>query len=329
MTDAYIAVIDAGYASYEFEKDLFTKHGYRFDVFPGERQDVEGKLQFAKKAVGLLLRWTPVNDTFLSQLDNLKAIVRYGVGYDNVDLAATERHHIRVANVQSYANHAVSDHALALIFGCARGLPMGQQTLHQQFGKPPMPDVLELADRTLGIIGLGRIGGTLCTKAKSLFKTVLAADPYIPAERFTELNARSCDLPTLLAESDVLSVHCNLTAETRGILGPDAFKTMARQPILINTARGPLVDAHALLNALEQRTLHSAGIDVYPEEPPGQTLLPLLKHARVIGTGHYAWYSTRSVVELQKRAALNLLGLLTGDHVADELKEDPDHQDSQ
>ncbi|NQV33417.1 MAG: C-terminal binding protein [Phycisphaeraceae bacterium] len=319
MNDGYIAVIDAGYSAYDFEKHVFEQQGYRFDVFPGETQDLAGKLQFAKEAVGLLLRWTPVNDAFLSCLPHLKAIVRYGVGYDNVDLAATERRQIRVANVQSYANHSVSDHALALIFGCARGLPLGQQTVQTGFGKPPCPDVFELSDRTLGIIGLGRIGGTLCTKAQSLFKTVLAADPYIPAERFTQLNATPCDLPGLLAEVDVVSLHCNLTEETRGLLGPDAFNTMTRQPILINTARGPLVDPDALLQALQQQTLHSAGLDVYPEEPPGQDLLSLLKHPRVIATGHYAWYSTRSSVELQKRAALNLLGLLSGKHVDDEL----------
>ncbi len=322
MKDGYIAVIDAGYSSYDFEQHVFEKHGYRFDVFAGERQDVEGKLKFASGASGLLLRWTPVNDTFLARLPGLKAIVRYGVGYDNVDLAATAQHRIRVANVQGYANHAVSDHALALIFSCARGLALGQQTLQQRFGTPPVSDVLELADRTLGIIGLGRIGGTLCTKAQSLFKTVLATDPYIPAERFIQLNALACDLPTLLAESDVVSVHCNLTEETRGLLGSDAFNMTEKQPVLINTARGPLVDANALLQALQAQTLHSAGLDVYPEEPPGQDLLPLLNHPRVIGTGHYAWYSTRSAVELQKRAALNLLGLLNGDPVEDELKSD-------
>jgi len=319
MKDEYIAVIDAGYSSYDFEKDVFEKQGYRFDVFSGENQDVEGKLQFAKGAVGLLLRWTPVNDAFLARLPHLKAIVRYGVGYDNVDLMAADRRQIRVANVQSYANQAVSDHALALIFGCARGLPLGQQSVQQRFGKPPKADVFELADRTLGIIGLGRIGGTLCHKAQSLFKTVLAVDPYIPTERFSQLNAHPCDLSTLLAHADVLSVHCNLTPETRGLLGPAAFHAMTRQPILINTARGPIVDATSLLNALQAQTLHSAGLDVYPEEPPGEDLLPLLNHPRVIATGHYAWYSTDSAVELQKRAARNLVGLLAGDHVEDEL----------
>lgn len=324
MKDGYIAVIDAGYSSYHFEEDVFEKHGYRFGVFPGEHHDVEGKIRFAREAEGLLVRWTPVDETFLSRLPRLKAVVRYGVGYDNVDLAATGQRRIRVANVQSYANQAVSDHALALIFGCARSLPMGERTVQQQFGKPPVPDVLELADRTLGIIGLGRIGGTLCTKAQALFHRVMAVDPYVPQERFTQLNAQPCDLCTLLAEADVLSVHCNLTEETRGILGPEAFAEMARQPILINTARGPLVDPHALLDALQTETLHSAGLDVYPEEPPAQDLLGLLEHPRVIATGHYAWYSTRSAVVLQQRAAMNLLGLLAGDHVDDELKENPE-----
>jgi D-3-phosphoglycerate dehydrogenase len=322
MQEGYIAVIDAGYSSYAFEKDLFEKHGYRFAVFQGGHHDVEGKLRFASGAVGLLLRWTEVNEAFLGRLPDVRAMVRYGVGYDNVDLSATARRHIRVANVQSYANHAVSEHALALMFSCARSLPMGQRTVHEQFGKPPVADVVELADRTLGIVGLGRIGGTFCTKAHCLFKRVLAVDPYIPTERFAQLQARPCDLPELLAKSDVISLHCNLTKETQGLLGVSAFKQMARQPILINTARGPLVDPEALLHALQQQNLHSAGIDVYSEEPPGEDLSPLLAHPRVIATGHYAWYSTRSAVELQRRAASNLLALLAGDPVEDELKEE-------
>lgn len=320
MKDGYIAVIDAGYSSYDSERDLFEKHGYRFNVFSGERHDVEGKIRFAEGAAGILLRWTPIDETFLTGLPDLKAMVRYGVGYDNIDLGATSRRGIRVANVQSYANHAVSDHALALIYACARALPMGQQTLQEQFGEPPVQDVFELSDCTLGIIGLGRIGGTLCKKARSLFKTVLAADPYIPAERFTELNAESCDLSTLLAEADVVSLHCNLTLETQGILGPAAFAMMKKSPVVVNTARGPMVDAPALLDALERGAVHSAGIDVYPDEPPGQSLSPLLEHPRVVGTGHYAWYSTRSAVELQKRAARNLIALLNGAPVEDELK---------
>jgi len=316
-----IVVLDPGYDSYEFEKRLFEENGFEFKIFMGGHHDREGKIAFATNAVGILLRWTQVDESFLLQLPKLKAIVRYGVGYDNIDVSAAEQKGVRVANVQSYANQAVSDHALALLFSCSRLLPLGQRSLSSNFGKPPVTDVIELADKTLGIIGLGRIGGTLCRKARSLFERILAVDPYIPAERFEQLGAIQCDFRTLLQESNAISLHCNLTDETRNLINGSAFAMMVNRPILVNTSRGPVVEEGALLDALHQGTVHSVGMDVYSEEPPGENLKPLLSHPRVIATGHYAWYSIKSSEVLQKRAADNLLALLRGADVEDELRD--------
>jgi D-3-phosphoglycerate dehydrogenase len=128
---------------------LFNENGYGFDVFAGEHHDTDGKIAFASDAQGILLRWTQVDDSFLERLPKLKAILRYGVGYDNIDIAAVHRHGLRVANVQSYANNSVSDHALALLLGCSRLLPLGKRSLKADFGKPPSKDIVELADKTL------------------------------------------------------------------------------------------------------------------------------------------------------------------------------------
>lgn len=319
MKHLIIAVIDTGYGSYDYERHLFEENGFILKIFQGKKQDREARIAFAKEAVGILVRGTQMDADFLSKSPNLKAIVRYGVGFDNVDLKAAQQHRIRVANVQGYANESVSDHALALLLSCARLLRLGQQELHQKCGVPPSVDVMELTDKTLGIVGLGRIGGTLCKKSQSLFKRIIAADPYIPAERFKQLGAIFCDLDTLLSESDAISLHCNLTDETRGLIDKDAFKKMKKQPILINTSRGAVIELEPFLDALQRNIIHSAGIDVYPEEPPGDDLKPLLTHPRVIATGHYAWYSPQSIQTLQKRAAHNLLSLIRGDPVEDEL----------
>ena len=171
----------------------------------------------------------------------------------------------------------------------------------------------------LGIIGLGRIGSTFCIKARGLFKRVLAVDPYVPLEQFERFGAEACDLSTLFAESHAISLHCNLTEETTDVINARALGKMKQQPILVNTARGPMIDAHALVDALNKGTVHSAGLDVFPEEPPGPVLHELMSHPHVIATGHYAWYSTRSAIELQKRATHNMIGLLTGQPVEDEL----------
>lgn len=315
-----IVVIDPGYDSYEYEKRLFEENGFAFKIFNGQHHDLERKISFAANAVGILLRWTHVDEKFLLQLPNLKAIVRYGVGYDNIDVKATEQQGVRVANVQSYANHAVSDHALALLLGCSRLLSLGQRSLRENFGKPPADDVIEFSNKTLGIVGLGRIGGTLCQKARPIFGKVLAVDPYIPTERFKNLGVEQTDFQTLLKKSSAISIHCNLTPETRNLFDSSAFAMMAKRPIIVNTARGPIIDDRAMLDALERDLIHSAGMDVHSEEPPGKNKLALLSHTRVTATGHYAWYSIRSSEELQKRAAKNLLALLDGAVVDDELR---------
>lgn len=312
MTGHKIVIIDTGYASYAYERQILEGAGYVLDIFQGERHDRQGKMAFAKNALGLLCRGTKIDVEFLDAAPTLKAVVRYGVGYDSIDLSAATTRGVRVANVQGYANHSVSDHALGLMFACVRALPLAQKVFKTQFSKPPRERLFEFNDKTLGIIGLGRIGGTLCKKAQSLFKCIFASDPYIPDERFTELGAIKTDLNTLLAESHVISLHCNLTTETTRLIDRKAFSQMQHRPILINTARGPVVDEDALLEALDKDQLHSAGLDVFCDEPPLANRDELLAHPHVIATGHYAWYSETAMIELQKRAAENMLMLLQG-----------------
>lgn len=209
-----IVILDTGYDSFAYEQKLFTEAGYQFEIFPGARHDPKGKIFFSKDAVGLLIRWTEINENFLKFTPRLKAITRYGVGFDNIDIKAATRFKVKVSNVQDYANHSVSDHAIAMIYSCARALPAGQQILKNSYGLPPIKNILEFHDKIIGIIGLGRIGGTLCRKVRPLFKKVLAADPYIPDERFSSLGAVKTGLENLLNQSDVISIHCNLTEET-------------------------------------------------------------------------------------------------------------------
>jgi len=278
---------------------------------------VEGKLTFAADAAGLLIRWTEIDDQFLSRMHKLKAIVRYGVGYDNINLAAVNKTSVKVANVQGYGNHAVSDHALMLMYACNRKLPKGLREVKSNFGSAPDKNILDFHECTLGIIGLGRIGGTLCRKAVNLFNRVVVCDPYIPDERFATMGATKVSLEELMQQSDVISIHCNLTNETEGLLNDTVFSLAERRPIIINTARGPVIDHSSLLNALKSHQISSAGIDVYNTELADELPDELINHPDVIATGHYAWYSIRAHRELQKRAADNLLALLQG-HIPDD-----------
>lgn len=312
-----IKVLDTGYDSFEYEEQLFRSHGYEFEIWPGEKGDIAGKTEFASDAEGLLIRWTLINDDFLRKMQKLKAIVRYGVGYENIIVEAASRAGVKVANVQGYGNHAVSDHALALMYACNRMLPSGQRDIRTTFGAPPQKRIMDFHECTLGIIGLGRIGGTLCRKAAHLFHKVIAADPYIPDKRFLELGAEKVSLEHLIEQSDFISIHCNLTRETEGLLNDSIFALTKKCPIVINTARGPVIEQKALLKALDKRQIFRAGIDVFDTELAAELPEALLQHPDIICTGHYAWYSMQSHRELQKRAADNLLALLQGKAIED------------
>ncbi len=315
----HIAVLDTGYTTYRLEEELFRKNGFSLKIYRGDPADREAKIEFAQEATGILIRWTVIDACFLDRMKNLRAIVRYGVGYDNISLDEAGKRGIRVSNVRDYAGECVSDHALALIYSCIRGLPAGEKIIHRNFGKPPRQDIFELHDKTLGIIGLGRIGSRLAGKANRLFSRVLAVDPYVDDEKFTNSGARKTNLDSLLQNSHVISLHCNLTHETRNMINRQAFLKMSLRPVVINTARGPVINEDELLEALEKDLVHSAGLDVYHNEPLAKKQLALTGHPRVTSTGHYAWYSDASMHELHKRAAGNMIRLLQGKETGDRL----------
>lgn len=312
-----IVILDSGYDSYDFEKSIFTEGDFNLKIHPSYKGDKAGKIDFAREAHGILVRHTVIDAEFLSEMQNLIAVVRYGVGYDNVDVAACTHYGVKAANVRGYANHAVAEHALALMLACTRGLWNPHKQLISAFASPPADDIFELHDKVLGIIGLGRIGSELAHKAAPLFGKIIACDPYKPEEHFRKTGAVRAIFAELIQQSDVISIHCNLTPETRYLLGEEAFAGMHKKPVIINTARGEIISEKALLNALVQGLVHSAGLDVFEDEPVTAAQDALVKHPRTICTGHYAWYSNRAINELQKRATLNLYHLLMGKTIDD------------
>jgi D-3-phosphoglycerate dehydrogenase / 2-oxoglutarate reductase len=310
--NAWIANLDGGYDGYEKERALLAELGYDLRIFEGGRHDRAAKLAFARGALGIFLRWTELDDAAFAALPSVKYAVRYGVGYDNVDLDAATRHGVLVCNVQGYATHSVSDHALALTLSCLRCLHEGGDQLVSHYGTPPRDPMPELHELTAGIVGLGRIGGMYCRKIRPLVRRVLACDPYIPEDRFEDTGAVKSTLDTVLSESDIISIHCNLTEKTAAMFDTAAFAAMRPGAILINTARGPIVNEDALTEALNSGRLAGAGIDVFHDEPPRENRRPLLDHPRVTATGHYAWFSTPASRELQRRAGRNMAEMLQG-----------------
>lgn len=314
---ATISIIDTGYKSYSYEKKLFKKNGYNLQIYHGSTDPLE-KFAFCKDSIGILVRGTPIDAAFLNATPKLKVIVRYGTGYDNLNLEEAKKRGIRIANVRRYATQSVSDHALALILSCTRMLSVAPAHMHKAFGTPPEEDIFELHDKTLGIIGLGKIGSALSQKAKPLFKKIVAYDPYIKDSDFKNARAVKSTLDKLLSESHVISLHCNLTDETNHILNPETFSKMKKKPIIVNTSRGSVIDTLALLNALNHGKIHSAGLDVFEHEHDEMHHNEkILHHPRIQCSGHYAWYSDASSRELQQRAANNMIALLNGEEIDD------------
>jgi D-3-phosphoglycerate dehydrogenase len=261
----------------------------------------------------LLTQYAPLTARVIASLDRCRGIVRYGVGYDTVDVEAATRHGIYVCNVPDYGTDEVSDHAVTMLLVVARKIvPLAQGVQAGVWSLEHIKPVGRLRGRTLGIIGLGRIGALTAAKARGFGIRVIGHDPYLPASRFAELGVERAELDDLLRESDYVSIHAPLNAETHHLISDRALALMKPSAFLINTARGGLVDAAALGRALRSGQIAGAAIDVAETEPIPRDS-PLLGLDNCIVTPHAAWYSDEAAAALQRLAAEEAVRLLTGE----------------
>ncbi|HJX70126.1 MAG TPA: C-terminal binding protein, partial [Dehalococcoidia bacterium] len=248
----------------------------------------------------------PMNQLFprrvIERLNKCRIISSPGIGYEGIDLAAATERGICVTNVPDYCLEEVSDHAMALLLACARKLFRLDKAVKEgkwdSLEKPQIrnkiwPPMFRIRGQTVGLIGFGRIPRALVPKAKGFGLRVIAHDPYAPPGIAEELGVELVDLDRLLRESDYVSVHAALTAETKHMLGLEQFKKMKPTAYLINAARGPLIDETALYTALSEGYIAGAGLDVMDPEPPSLDN-PLFKLDNVIFTAHSAHYSELS-----------------------------------
>lgn len=230
----------------------------------------------------------------------LKVIGRAGVGVDNIDLEAAKENDITVVNAPLAASNAVAELALGLMFALARSIPRADASMKQGNWEKKALKGRELQGKTLGVIGMGRIGATLGQRAQALGMTILGHDPPLPDEEIERRGARPVPLDELLESSDYISVHVPLLDSTRGLLGEGELARAKPGARLISTSRGGVVDEQALLAALQSGQLGGAALDVFSQEPPGPT--PLVKHPNLIATPHIG----AQTVEAQQRAAVDI-----------------------
>jgi D-3-phosphoglycerate dehydrogenase len=253
--------------------------------------------QAAREAELILMCYTPITRRVIESADKLKAIVKYGVGIDAIDLAAARARGIPVVNVPEYAEETVAEGAFALMMALARKLKPLQRAMEAEGWVWPTGEWLaaELAGKTVGLVGLGRIGSAFARMAAAFRMRVLSYDPYVPAATHRNLRA-------MLPECDFISIHCVLNDETRRLIGEAELRAMKPGAFLINVSRGAIVDELALLRSLQSGRLAGAALDVYTEEPLAKRdhpLSALYAMDNVILSPHLAFYTREAMVRLQ------------------------------
>lgn len=229
----------------------------------------------------------------------LKFIQSAGVGYELIDVPAATRRNVVVMNTPAATTVSVAEHAAALILACAKNLVRAHQSTVAGYWQSGGFSI-ELRDKVLGIVGFGRIGREVATILKGFGMQLLVYDPFVKEPEIAALGGKKVDLPTLLQQSDVITLHAPLTKDTTGLINAARLGMMKQGVILVNTARGELVDEDALHKALADERIRCAGLDVYGQEPPDPKN-PLLSLANVVLTPHVAVRTVDGVLRLLKQ----------------------------
>jgi len=278
---------------------------------PTWAQDEDGLIANLREADVVLVSGAPITRRVMENLPRCRGVVRYGVGVDNVDLAAATDLGIVVAHVLNFCTEEVANHSLLFVLAWAKKLlPLDRRLRDGRWGGFPAAEFPTVYGQTLGIVGLGEIGRSLAGKAQALGMEVIAYDPYVK-ESGEPLPARLVALDDLLRQSDYVSLNLPLTEDTFHLIGERGLALMKPSSVLINTARGAVVDEAALVAALRQKGIAGAGLDVFEVEPlPASS--PLLELDNVTLTPHTAGISEKSVRKVRTEVGKAAADLLAG-----------------
>lgn len=297
-----VAITDFSFPNLEVEQGILEAAG--FQVVSGQCKTPETLIPLVRDADAVITQFAPIKADVIAAMQKAKVIVRYGIGVDNVDLEAARQRGIPVCNVPDYCIDEVADHTLAFILGATRQVVAN--TNHVRAGNWGLPSSLDqmktLRDQTVGIVGFGRIGREVVARLAPFKCRRLVFDPVVPADTIRAAGCEPADLATIIAESDILTLHCPSTAQTRRLVNKSSIAQMKRGSILINLARGDLVETDALVEALQSGQLGAAAIDVCDPEPiPAGH--PLRQLPNVIVASHIASASVKAVRTLRETAA--------------------------
>jgi D-3-phosphoglycerate dehydrogenase len=310
MQTPLVAVTDAPFASFDPARAVLSK--VHAELRMAERPTADAIAAAAREADAVIVTYAKLSADTIRQLTRCRIIARFGIGVDNIDIAAATSAGILVTNVPDYCIDEVSDHALALLLALARKIPFANARTHAGgWETSAVAPIHRLRGSVLGLVGFGRIPQLVAPKAQAFGFKVVTYDPYIPQEVLARAGVQGVDFAELLRISDYISVHAPLTEKTHHLFNAGTLSQMRPTAYLINTARGPLVDEEALARALDAGQLAGAALDVLSQEPPSGS--PLLGHDKVILTPHMSYYSVESLVDLQTKGAEEVVRALTGE----------------
>jgi len=297
-----VAITDYTFPSLEIEQSILEAAGAQVRV--GNDKQVAALKILVADADAVITQFAPVNAEAISAMERARVIVRYGIGVDNVDLKAAQERGIPVCNIPDYCIDEVADHTLAFILTTTRQVV--PNTLHIRDGQwglaTPLDQMRTLRDQTVGIVGFGRIGREVAARLGSFKSRRLVFDAYVPAEAVRAAGCEPVTLDELLEQSDIVTLHCPSTPQTKKLLNEESLGRMKRGAIVINLARGDLIDTPSLVAALQSGQISAAALDVFDQEPiPADSLLRSLPN--VIAASHIASASPKSVRTLRETVA--------------------------
>lgn len=288
-----------------WEAEQLRARGITLEAYQLKFRPEAEVLEKVRDAEVIVVNMVKCTASLIGGLERCRLIIRHGIGYDNVDVEACTRHGIQFAYQPDYCKIDVAEHAIALLFACARKVCFSRRTLEaaSRSGEWDFSDlfpIYRMEGKTLGVLGVGRIGSRVVAKLQSFGFRILGCDPYLSEKRRQALRGLEwVDIKTLFRESDLLTIHTPLNPETRHIVNAETLSLMKPTACLVNTSRGGMVDVSALARALRERKLAAAAIDVYETEPPGQEL-ELFALANVILTPHIGWASEEAGWEIRR-----------------------------
>jgi D-3-phosphoglycerate dehydrogenase len=268
-----------------------------------------------RDADALLVTYAKIGSVALAGMPKLKIVVRTGVGYDSLDVPAATERKVMVANVPDYCISDLAEHTMALLLTWwRRTAELDRQVRTEGWGRPLKP-VYRLEGKTLGILGMGRMGQAVAARARGFGLKLLGYDPYTPSAAFAAIGVEPVSLESLLRTADIVTIHALLSAETRGIICQKTLRQMKPTALIVNTARGGLIVTDDLVRALQEGRIAGAALDVTDPEPLPMGH-PLRSLPRVLVTPHAAWYSEEAEPELRRRAARTIVEALRGERPA-------------